>query len=74
MVNIVLLLAACSTLIGDFYGAIVANDIAAVRELLEQGQDPNEPQDGIHSPFEYAKTVERNNEPWPIIARKLNKY
>ena len=57
MVNIVLL-AACSTLIGDFYGAIVANDIAAVRELLEQGQDPNEPQDGIHSPFEYAKTVE----------------
>lgn len=42
----------------DFYTAIAENDVSAVRRYLQEGQDPNVSEDGIHGPFAFATTIE----------------
>lgn len=42
----------------DFYTAIDENDVSAVRRYLQEGQDPNVSEDGIHGPFAFARTIE----------------
>lgn len=58
MAAVALLFALVTLPNGDFHTAIYENDLQTVRTYLEQGHDPNEYEDGIHSPFQYAKTID----------------